>query len=231
MVVQPSRADRSGADRSGAAQSGVVVPGDVVAALRAGRLVMLGSPGQKGGRGRAVLFGVAGLMSAECVTLMSIHGRGLVSIAVDSTTALRLGLRRMPSSGRDLRDSAEYLVSIEASACSGTGISAADRAMTLRAAGAPAACCDDLIAPGHIVPLLVRDGSPWGVSPPEVAHAVVARHTGYAVAAWCDVLDEAGEVADLDDGVRLAQSLGLLVLLEAEYSGHADSAAAIQVAA
>ena len=175
-----------------AARSVAVVPEAVVADLCAGRLVVMGSSGQERGRGRAILFGVAGLMSAEHVTLMSVHGRGLVSIAVDGTTALRLGLRRMPSSVRDLRESAEYLISIEASACSGTGISAADRAMTLRAAGAPAACCDDLVAPGHIVPLLVRD-APRGASLPEVAHAVVARHTGYDVAAWCDVLDETGK--------------------------------------
>jgi len=189
------------------------VPERVTSALRAGRLVMLGSSRQRDGRGRTILCGVAGLMTEEKVTRMCVHGRGLVSITVDALTAFHLGLRRMSGTTRGTRGDAEFLVSIEASACEGTGISASDRAMTMRAAGSPHANQDDLTMPGHVMPLLVPETVSFDASLPEIAHAIIIRHTAYSVAAWCDVLDEAGDVASLNESIRLGESLDIPVFV------------------
>lgn len=185
------------------------VPDAVGAALRAGTLIALGSRSFAHGRGRSILCGVAGLMSSATVNQMATHGRGLLSIAVDAKTAFRLGLRRMGGSARGLPSKPEYLVSIEASACAGSGISASDRALTLRAVGAFEANQEDLVTPGHIMPLLVRDALSPTATLPEIAHSIVAGNTPYAVAAWCDVLDDDGEVASLDGSARLAETLAI----------------------
>lgn len=185
----------------------------VADALNAGELIILGSRSLQNGRGRAIMCGIAALMSSDAVNRMAIHGRGLVSIAVDAETAFRLGLRHMAGVGRGPDHRAQYLVSVEASSCRGTGISAAERAETLRAAGAPAATQDDLISPGHVMPYLVAATLSRGSALPDIAHAIVTRRTAYTVPAWCDVLNESGDLASLDESVKLAGALGLPVII------------------
>ena len=197
------------------ARTGLSVPSDAVEALNAGELILLASSQANRGRGRSVLCGVAALMTDLTVVQMVIHGGGLVSISVDPQTAFQLGLRRMP--GRRSRpQEGEYLVSIEASSCRGTGISAKDRATTLRAAGALDASQDDLVMPGHVMPLLVRGHVARGSGLPEFAHGIVARNTEYVVPAWCDVLGPEGELAELDQSLALAQHLGLRAVVSEE---------------
>ncbi len=192
------------------------VPDGIGAALRAGMLIVLGFRSFAHGRGRSILCGAAGLMTSETVNQMATHGRGLVSITIDIETAFRLGLRRMGGSARDLPSKPEYLVSIEASACAGSGISASDRALTLRAAGALEAHQDDLVVPGHIMPLLVRGALPPTPTLPEIAHSIVAGNTPFVVAAWCDVLDDEGEIASLDASARLADALAIPLVVPDE---------------
>ncbi len=136
-------------------------------------------------------------------------GAGWVSIAVDVETAFRLGLRRMAGAARGRPTKPEYLVSIEAATCSDSRISAHDRAATLRAAGALEACQDDLVSPGHIMPMLVGDCLSSSATLPEIGRAIVARYTPYKVAAWCDVLDDDGELADFEQGARCAERLAI----------------------
>lgn len=170
--------------------------------LTDGRLVMLVD---EAGRGQGILIGVAALMCEETACVMAIHARGLLSVTVGVSAAFRLGLRRMPGAARA---ETEYLASIEAARCLGTGISAADRAMTMRTAGARNATEDDLVSPGHVMPLLVREGRPPATLP-EIAHAIVTRRCGYPAASWCDVLNEAGDLASCEECLDLARRLGV----------------------
>ena len=182
-------------------------------ALRDGGLILLVSEAYEGGKGHAILCGAAGLMGDRAVTQMAVHGRGILSITVDAPIAFRLGLARMQRRRPGWPERSEYLVSIEAAACDGTGISAADRALTLRMAGTPTATSADLISPGHIIPLLVPDEP--GVEPtlPEIAHALVGEETSMAGAAWCDVLGHDGDLATAEESFELARELGLPTLL------------------
>jgi len=181
----------------------------VIHALNAGALILLGSREHQNGRGRSILCGIAALMSDATVTFMAVHGRGLVSITVNTETAFRLGLRRMSRAGQCAAAKSRFLISIEASACRGTGISASDRAATLRAAGAPQASQDDLVTPGHVMPYLVAETLSARSGLPEAAHAMVASCSAYEGAAWCDVLGESGDLASLDESVCLARHGGL----------------------
>jgi len=155
---------------------------------------------------------VAALMSERSVTQMAIEGGGLVSIALDVQTAFRLELRRMARGTGGWPETEEYLVSIEASECAGTGISAEDRALTLRAAGAPGAVPGDLVTPGHVMPLLVPEHLNTRSALPAFGRAIVAQHTGYTVAAWCDVLGQDGDVAGIEESMALAMRLSAPVI-------------------
>jgi 3,4-dihydroxy 2-butanone 4-phosphate synthase/GTP cyclohydrolase II len=182
-------------------------------ALRAGDLVLLVSQAHNDGKGHAILCGAAGLMSDRAVTQMAVHGRGILSITVDAPMAFRLGLARMQRRRPGWPERSEYLVSIEAAACDGTGISAADRAFTLRVAGTPTATANDVITPGHIIPLLVPDEPNEEPTLPEIAHAIVGEMTSLAGAAWCDVLGRDGDLATAEESFELARELRLPTLL------------------
>jgi 3,4-dihydroxy 2-butanone 4-phosphate synthase len=109
------------------------------------------------------------------------------------------------------------LVSIEARAGVSTGISAADRATTLRAAGAPGATAAGLVSPGHVVPVRAARGGVLqrpGVAEAAVALCRLAERPGGAV--LCHVLDEDGEAASDACVARLARRHGLAVVSVAE---------------
>jgi 3,4-dihydroxy 2-butanone 4-phosphate synthase / GTP cyclohydrolase II len=90
-----------------------------------------------------------------------------------------------------------------------------DRAMTMRVAGSRSAAQGDLTTPGHVMPLLVREPSAAAIdaSLPEIAHGIVTRSCGYPVAAWCHILNDAGDVASLSERVELAEFLDVEVVV------------------
>jgi len=182
------------------------IPDLAVGRLRRGEMLVLA---ESAGRGHGIMVGVAALLTAQNATLMAVQARGLLSITVDQECAFRLGLRRMPGV-RETRDRlTEYLVSIEGRACEGTGISAHDRALTIRSAGAPDATQHDLVMPGHIVPLLVMRPARADASLPEIAHLIVDERCKFPVAAWCHILNDQGDVASFSECRALAQDCGL----------------------
>ncbi|SFR12170.1 3,4-dihydroxy-2-butanone-4-phosphate synthase [Poseidonocella sedimentorum] len=157
------------------------------------------------------------LARAECITpdqitLMAAHARGLVGMVITHRRAAELGLGLQPRQGR--RDAPLYTSSIEAAAGTSTGISAEDRALTIRAAatGGPR----DIITPGHIFPQ-VSDARPSGQA--GLALRLLAAAGLPPVAAICTMLDSEGEVAGRADAARTAEALGLVAV------GGADIAA------
>lgn len=131
--------------------------------------------------------------------------RGLICLALPSDHCDRLGLqvlRRDESRYAAARGSAAehdhlpFTRSIEARHGVTTGISAADRALTIAAAAAPDACSDDVVVPGHVFPLRARRGAgPDRAGVAEAAIALVELAGCTSAAVVCAVLDDAGEVA------------------------------------
>jgi 3,4-dihydroxy 2-butanone 4-phosphate synthase / GTP cyclohydrolase II len=180
------------------------IPKALVEHLAQGRLVVL-ADGR--GRGHGIIAGIAAWLTAQGAALMAVHARGLLSITVDQQAAFRLGLKRMPKHcGHTVRSMREFLVSIEASACEGSGISARDRALTIRRAGALGSTHQDVIMPGHIPPLLVGRHEGEELSLPEIAHLVVTERCGFPVATWCDILNDRGDVASFSECRALANA-------------------------
>jgi 3,4-dihydroxy 2-butanone 4-phosphate synthase/GTP cyclohydrolase II len=159
--------------------------------------------------GRGIFFAAAAGLTSMQATVMATRGRGLLSIAIDMPSAMRLGISHMPGSQGLLGTEPIFLVSIEAASCPGTGISAEDRALTIRVAGDSRSTAGDLATPGHIMPLLVRRPLSEAATLAEIAHAVTRCATPAGAAAWCDILDDAGGVASAESCRAVARQLGL----------------------
>ena len=104
-----------------------------------------------GTAGSGILFQDAASVTDLDVNRMVIHGRGVVTVAVFAERALKLGLSRMAGAGPSGR---RFLTTVEATACRETGISAAERAITIAVMGSPHSHAGELIAPGHVLPSL-----------------------------------------------------------------------------
>jgi 3,4-dihydroxy 2-butanone 4-phosphate synthase / GTP cyclohydrolase II len=169
-----------------------------LASLRAGRLVILAD-----GRGRADLVAAAHTVDDAAVNFMATHGRGLIAIAMSAARVDRLRLQPM-AAGWSAPDR-PFTISVEASAGISTGISAGERAHTIRTAAATHARPADLTSPGHIFPLrAVAGGLGQRRGRVEAAVALIERAGLGDAAALCEILDDDGELAALDTVRRLA---------------------------
>jgi 3,4-dihydroxy 2-butanone 4-phosphate synthase/GTP cyclohydrolase II len=128
---------------------------DIVADLRAGRMVILIDEEDRENEGDLIL--AADHVSAAAINFMARFGRGLICLTLTRATCERLQLPPMAARNGDKKGTA-FTVSIEAAEGVTTGISAADRARTVQAAVAAHARPDDLVQPGHIFPLQAVDG-------------------------------------------------------------------------
>jgi 3,4-dihydroxy 2-butanone 4-phosphate synthase/GTP cyclohydrolase II len=174
-------------------------------ALAAGLPVIVVDEAAFNGAGRGFFLHAAALASTQVVNTTILHGRGITCFSVTPEQAMRLGLMLADELRHD-RPGPVFLRSVEAASCEGTGISAEDRALTLRAAGAPDAGMASLKSPGHVVPAMVtgRNG--------DVADAAleVLRHLStHEVPAWTDILDDEGDVASAMWCQTLAKRLGV----------------------
>src|SRR5690349_12764856 len=169
------------------------------------------APGSDG-PGTGNLLVAARYATPESVATMARHGGGLVRLALPMRRCLELQVlahRHTPHRpGARSRVLDEHqLLSVEAREGVGTGISAADRARTLRVAASPAAGAQELVCPGHIpvVTPLAEE-----VPTPAAAALTLCREAGaWTAAALCHVLGPQGEVATATQLRTLADELGL----------------------
>src|SRR5687767_874403 len=124
---------------------------EIIAAIRAGEIVILVDDEDRENEGDLVF--AAEFVSAEKVNFLAKHGRGLVCMSITEEHAARLGLRPMVEQNRS-RHGTNFTVSIEAAEGIASGISAHDRALTVRVASSPDAKADDIVQPGHVFPLI-----------------------------------------------------------------------------
>src|SRR6516225_3749991 len=126
---------------------------DALADLAEGRFVIIA----EGESGESQLCMAAELTTPDAVNFMAMHGRGLVCLSMTEERLRQLGIPLMaPDAPSVVRRS--YGASIEARRGVTTGISAHDRAATIQAAVAPDAGPDDIVMPGHVVPIVARAG-------------------------------------------------------------------------
>lgn len=180
-----------------------------VEALQQGQVIIL--TGDRFRRGDMDFAVAAQHATPEAINFMATHGRGLICLAMQQDRAMRLGIGLM-NPGKDRQSGRPLGRSIEAAEGVTTGISAADRAQTVKVAVAPDATADDIVSPGHIFPLIC---SPGGVAErPAAAEAAVdlTRRAGCGDAAViCSIMRDDGEMARPGDIADLVERFGLKV--------------------
>jgi 3,4-dihydroxy 2-butanone 4-phosphate synthase/GTP cyclohydrolase II len=175
---------------------------DIVAAIRAGEIVVLVDDEDRENEGDLVF--AADFVTPEKVNFLARHGRGLICMPVTEEHAGRLGLRPMVQHNRS-RHGTNFTVSIEAAEGIATGISAHDRALTIKVAASPEAKPEDIVQPGHVFPLIAQPGGVLVRAGHTEACCDLARLAGLTPAAvLCEIMREDGSMARLPDLIEFA---------------------------
>jgi 3,4-dihydroxy-2-butanone 4-phosphate synthase len=160
----------------------------------------------------ANLVVAASFVRASDVALMAREGRGLVRVVLPPERCDRLGLARL-GRGPVCTSREDWQVTVEARTGVTTGISAADRAHTVRTLVDGSADPDAIVSPGHVVPIRAAAGGVLArCAPAEAALDLCGLAGAGAGAALCHVLDDRGDVAGGLEPQRLALRLGLVMV-------------------
>ncbi|QIX53682.1 3,4-dihydroxy-2-butanone-4-phosphate synthase [Rhodococcus sp. DMU1] len=194
---------------------------DAIRAFTAGGLVIIVDDASRENEGDLVV--AAEFATTAHLNTMITQGRGLVCVAAAGSIIDRLELPQMVESNGDTHGTA-FTVSVD-SVATGTGISAADRATTVRAIADPGTRPAELRRPGHVFPLRAVDGGVRARRGHTEASVELARLSGLTpAAAICEILDEEGAAADAAYLRRLAQRLDIPLITVAELVAHLDAA-------
>ena len=182
---------------------------DIVAAIRAGEMVVILDDEERENEGDLVM--AATKVRAEDINFMAKYGRGLICLTLTRARCEQLRLPLMVSN-TDVRQTTNFTISIEAAEGVTTGISAHDRARTVQAAVAPAAQPSDLRQPGHIFPLMAQPGGVLTRAGHTEAGCDLARLAGLEPAAVIvEILNDDGAMARRDDLIKFARRHGLKI--------------------
>jgi 3,4-dihydroxy 2-butanone 4-phosphate synthase/GTP cyclohydrolase II len=187
---------------------------DAVAEIRAGRMVVVVDDEDRENEGDLTI--AAEFCTAEVVNFMAKYGRGLICLTLTEERAdyLRLG----PMSAENTsRFGTAFTESIEAREGVTTGISAQDRAHTIRVAIAPESTAQDLARPGHVFPLRARKGGVLVRAGQTEASVDLARMAGLVTAGViCEIMNDDGTMARVPDLVKFCEEHKLLMVTVAD---------------
>jgi len=184
--------------------------------IREGRLVIVADDEDRENEGD--LVGAAERVGPETINFMAQHGRGLICLTLTPERCQALGLPQMAEHNTESRETA-FTVSIDAAVRFGvtTGISAADRAATIRVAIDPATVPADLRRPGHVFPLRARPGGVLQRVGQTEASVDLARLAGlYPAGVICEVLNPDGSMARRPELEDFAARHGLTFITVAQ---------------
>ena len=182
---------------------------EIIEDARQGKMFILVDDQNRENEGDLVI--PASMATAENINFMARYGRGLICLSLDSERVEKLGLPLM-AQRNESRHGTAFTVSIEARQGISTGISAADRARTVAVAIDPDSDATDLATPGHIFPLLARDGGVLVRAGHTEAAVDVARLSGLPPAGViCEIMNDDGTMARIPDLIKFAQFHGLKI--------------------
>ena len=184
---------------------------ELIEDIRAGKMVILVDDEDRENEGDLVL--AADHVTPEAINFMAREARGLICLPLSAQQVERLQLPQMvPEDRNHSSNKTAFTVSIEAAQGVTTGISAADRAHTIRVASNPNAKAADVHMPGHIFPIRAKDGGVLkrpGHTEGSVDLAVLAGLNPAAVI--CEVINDDGTMARVPDLKKFAQKHNLKI--------------------
>jgi 3,4-dihydroxy 2-butanone 4-phosphate synthase / GTP cyclohydrolase II len=184
-------------------------PQELIDELRLGRMIVLADAEDRENEGDLVL--AADFVTPEAINFMATHARGLICLTLTEERCRQLDLPLMVSDNRSPMGTA-FTVSIEAATGVSTGISAADRARTVRAATAKHAKAEDIVQPGHIFPVMAQNGGVLVRAGHTEAGCDLAEMAGLAPAAVIvEIMNPDGSMARMPDLLAFAKKHGLKI--------------------
>ena len=176
---------------------------ELIEEARNGRMFILVDDEDRENEGDLVI--PAQFATPDAINFMARHARGLICLALTQQRVEKLGLPLM-SQQNGTRHQTAFTVSIEAREGVTTGISAHDRAHTIAVAINPESTRDDITTPGHVFPLMARDGGTLVRAGHTEASVDIARKAGLVPAAViCEIMNDDGTMARLPELVAFAQ--------------------------
>lgn len=180
---------------------------DIIDDARNGRMFILVDDEERENEGDLVI--PAQMATPDAINFMAKHGRGLICLAMTARRSAELGLELMSTSNQSRHQTA-FTTSIEAREGVTTGISAPDRARTISVAIDPEKGPGDIGTPGHVFPLVARDGGVLVRTGHTEASVDIARLAGLNPSGViCEIMNEDGTMARLNDLIPFAQYHGL----------------------
>ena len=182
---------------------------DIIEDARNGRPYILVDAEDRENEGDVII--PAQFATPDQINFMAKHARGLICLAMTAERARQLRLPPMAAENRESMSTA-FTVSIEAKEGVTTGISAADRARTVQVASDPSRGVDDIVSPGHVFPLVARDGGVLVRTGHTEAAVDISRMAGLTPAGViCEIMNDDGTMARMPDLVAFAQLHGLKI--------------------
>jgi 3,4-dihydroxy 2-butanone 4-phosphate synthase/GTP cyclohydrolase II len=186
--------------------------------LKQGKMIILVDDEDRENEGDLVLS--ADMVTPEAINFMAMHARGLICLALENKRVEELGLPMMTAQNQSPKQTA-FTVSIEAKVGVTTGISAHDRAQTIRVAVAPASGREDLVSPGHIFPLRAKEGGVLVRAGHTEGSVDLARLAGHSPAAViCEIMKDDGTMARMPDLKLFAEKHGLPIVTIQDVIAH-----------
>jgi 3,4-dihydroxy 2-butanone 4-phosphate synthase/GTP cyclohydrolase II len=191
---------------------------EIIEEARNGRMFILVDDEDRENEGDLVV--PAQFATPDAINFMARHARGLICLAMTRKRVEKLGLPLM-SQQNGTRHQTAFTVSIEAREGVTTGISAADRAKTIAVAINADSTRDDIATPGHVFPLMAREGGTLVRAGHTEASVDIARKAGLTPAAViCEIMNDDGTMARLPDLVTFAQHHNLKLGTIADLIAH-----------
>jgi 3,4-dihydroxy 2-butanone 4-phosphate synthase/GTP cyclohydrolase II len=182
---------------------------DVIEDFRNGRMIILVDAEDRENEGDLVI--PAQMATPEAINFMAKYGRGLICLSLTEGRANGLRLEYMTRTN-EARNRTAFTVSIEAREGIATGISAHDRARTIATAIDQTKGAHDIVSPGHVFPLIAREGGVLVRAGHTEASVDLARLAGlYPAGVICEIMNDDGTMARMPDLVAFAQRHGLKI--------------------
>ena len=182
---------------------------EIIEDARNGRMYILVDAEDRENEGDLII--PAQFSTPDMINFMATYGRGLICLSMNRERAQTLSLDMMTRNNRESMQTA-FTVSIEAKDGVTTGISAHDRARTVSVAIDPTKSADDIVSPGHVFPLVARDGGVLVRAGHTEAAVDISRLAGlYPAGVICEIMNDDGSMARLPDLVSFAQFHGLKI--------------------
>ncbi|MFC2066503.1 bifunctional 3,4-dihydroxy-2-butanone-4-phosphate synthase/GTP cyclohydrolase II [Chloroflexota bacterium] len=189
---------------------GLVSVPEAIEDIKAGKCVIIVDDEDRENEGDLAI--AAEKVTAESINFMAVHGRGLICLPVIGQRLDELKIPLMVGENTS-KFSTAFTVSIEAKHRISTGISAADRAETIRTVIDPATKPEDIIRPGHMFPLRAREGGVLARAGHTEAIVDLSRLAGlYPAGVICEILNEDGSMARLPELKVLSEKFGINIV-------------------